>query len=341
MSLFKQVVKEMAAGATGAGAIGNVRGSLFGGGVIDLKKATRRQRRLMKRVMNYTVIEGLDISQDETNFDPADVISKIDAAEKKAKNEKDTVTFGLEDEDDNLVKVYVKADQAEEFERTLASLLAGEDDNDDEKNSATEIATVLFKLKDKFEIIDVEWPNIEGDEEEEQEVSAVETETDDQNMDIADDEMASGKEGDIDLDLENPEDDMTSDEDAAKSALQQVIDMLKSDAEARSAEAKAKEAEAKAKEAEFAARTAEAKIKQEEEVLDMETYYKQKSDQEKEAKQLAKLAKYKHDKANDAESQLSFETATEEDEEELDDKDEKSISLDELTNLIFTNLRAN
>ena len=42
-----------------------------------------------------------------------------------------------------------------------------------------------------------------------------------------------------------------------------------------------------------------AKVKQDEEILDMEDYYKSKKDAEKEAKQLAKLAKWKHEMARE------------------------------------------
>ena len=69
------------------------------------------------------------------------------------------------------------------------------------------------------------------------------------------------------------------------------------------------------------------KIRQEEQVLDMETYYKNKQEGEKEAKKLAKLAKFKHDQAQDAESTLSssqFESVQNDDEfwqeEEEEDK---------------------
>jgi len=343
MSLLNKLIKEMAAGgSTGAGSVAGFRSSLFGGGVIDLKKEQRRQRRLMRRVMNYKVIgESLGVSTGENRFDPADVISKIDAAEKRAKTNKDTVTFGLEDEDGNLVKVYVKSDQAEDFEHELASLLAGEDDNEDDENSAMEIAEVLFKLKDKFEIVDVEWPEIEGDEEEEQEVD---TADDSGEGDMTADtqapegEMADGSADDLEVGDEStvPGSEESGDEEAAKSALQQVIDMMKADAKAKEAEANAKEAEAKAKEAEYVAQASASKVKQEEEVLDMEAYYKDKSEKEKEAKQLAKLAKYKHDKAKDAEAGLSFESA----EIETDDDDDE-ITLDELSELIIKNLRAN
>ena len=349
MSLLKDIIEEMAAtGSTGANSIAGSRGSLFGGGVIDLKRARRRQARMMRRIMGYTVVsEGLNVNNSETQFDGSDAISKIDAAEKKAKANDDTVTFGLEDEDGGLVKVYVKSDQADDFEQTLAAMLSGEDDNEDDENSAMEIAEVLFKLKDKFEIVDVEWPTIEGDEEEEQEVED-ELDTGDESGNTGDteDETSDGIDtGDQESDNEQ---DMTADEDA-KSALQSVIDVMKADAEAKEAEAKAKEAEAKAKEAEYVAQASAAKVKQEEEVLDMEAYYKEKSEKEKETKQLAKLAKYKHDTASEAETSLSLESEEEEKDDDdpwitntdADLEDDKELTTKELASLILKNLKAN
>ena len=99
--------------------------------------------------------ESLGVDLGGTDFDASDVVSRIDAASKKADQNEDTTAFGLEDEDGNMVKVYVRDEQAEDFEKELAALLAGEDENDDEENSSLEIAEVLFKLKDKYDIVDV------------------------------------------------------------------------------------------------------------------------------------------------------------------------------------------
>jgi hypothetical protein len=354
MSLLKQVVKEMA--VTGAHAVAVAPGGLFGGGDMYnpyLSKKKRKKGKMLRRVIPHAInvqestrlSESLGLSTDETNFNAADVVSKLDAAEKKVKAEDDTVSFGLEDEDGQLVRVYVRSEQAQEFEMALASMLGAADENDDNVNSSLEIAEVLFDLKNRFEIVDVDWGDIEADEEEEQEVEGDEA------------DLEGGEEGDMDAEMQAPDGEMGElgdemggdmmggmggeDEDM-KSTLQQVIDMLKSNAEAQKAEAEAKAAEAKAKEAEFAAKAAEAKIKQEEQVLDMEAYYKKKQDQEKEAKRLAKLAKFKHDQAADAESSLSsssysFEsvelTKSEEDEEDV-------LTPLEIARLIFHNLQA-
>lgn len=361
MSLLKQVIEEMAAGgSTGAGAVAAVPGGLFKGGAMynPYKKWAKNKGKMLRRVrpLGKAKIgiygESLGLSTDETNFNPADVVSKLDAAEKKVKAEEDTVSFGLEDDEGNLVRVYVRAEQAREFEAALAALLGDADENDDDVNTSLEIAEVLFDLKNKFEIVDVNWGDIAADEEEEQEVEG-------------------GEEGDMTADQQAPEgemdaemggemggemgDEMSMDgsamgggeDEAMKSTLQQVIDMLKSNAEAQKAEAEARKAEAKAKEAEYAAKAADSKIRQEEQVLDMETYYKNKQTADKEAKTLAKLAKFKHDQAQDAESTLSsdmkFESVESDDDEfwQEEEEEDKTLSPEELAHMIFYHLQAN
>lgn len=292
-------------------------GSLYGGGIINIARIKRQHFRALERAMSY-IAEDITGS---TDFDAADVVSKLDAAEKKAKLEKDTVTFGLENENGGLVRVYVRAEQADEFEQALSQMLASSDNNNDNENSSMEIAEVLFKLKDKFDIVDVNWGDIPEDEEQ-QEQQVVGGEAGGAPQGGAAGglpgapggaapggapgeenpiDQAAGEEGGEGLEGEGEEGegDMTAgSDDEAKSALDSVIDMMKADAKAKQAEAEARAAEARAKEAEWTAKAAAAKVKQEEEVMDMETHEKEQKDMDKEVKRLAKLAKYRHDKAN-------------------------------------------
>jgi len=362
MSLLKQVIEEMAAGgSTGAGAVAAVPGGLFKGGAHynPYKKWAKEKKgnvlRRVKRLGRAKIGmygESLGLTTDETNFNPADVVSKLDAAEKKVKAEEDTVSFGLEDDEGNLVRVYVRAEQAREFEAALAAMLGDADENDDDVNSSLEIAEVLFDLKNKFEIVDVNWGDIPADEEEEQEVEGGEEGDMTADMQSPDGEMgAEGGEMGDEMGAEGGEmgmdGGMGGEDEAMKSTLQQVIDMLKSNAEAQKAEAEARKAEAKAKEAEYAAKAADSKIRQEEQVLDMETYYKNKQTADKEAKKLAKLAKFKHDQAQDAESTLSsdmsFESVEHKDVEfwQEEEEEDKVLTPDELAHMIFYHLRAN
>ena len=74
----------------------------------------------------------------------------IDKLERSAKfDEIDTVTFGLETDDGKIVKVYVNAEQATEFETALSDMLGQKDD----------IEEILNELSKNYEIVDVEWPD--------------------------------------------------------------------------------------------------------------------------------------------------------------------------------------
>jgi hypothetical protein len=371
MSLLKTFMEEIAAGATGAHSVSTggghetvadlkpkkkkkmKEGTLFSGGIVNGEK-----RNVLKRVMNMETVrakksflESLGVDHGKTDFDASDVLSKIDSAQKQERLNDDTTAFGLEDDQGNLVKVYVKTDQAEEFEKTLASMLAGVNvdggGDSDDAVEAKEIAEVMYELKDKFDIVDVEWPGVETDEEEEQEMAdpaamggapggegaaGGEGEGDMAAMDGGDLEGMEGGEGDLEG-MEDDEGDMEADDDA-KSALQAVIDVMKADAEAKLADANAREAEARAKEAEYASQGAANKVKREEQIFDMEAAEKEEKERKKEGEQMAKLARFQHSKAQDAEANLSFESI-----EEKDDDDSEEITLTELTDLIFKNLR--
>lgn len=239
-------------------------------------------------------------------IDSQDVLSKIKSAEKNKDIEKDCVGFILEEIDKKTkekryVKVFIAKDQAKAFESTLATAL-------EEYKGKKEIAEILFTLREKFNIVNVEWSVIPEDEEVNQELPGEGGDT----LDI------TKTDGDSEASLEITKDNT---EEGTRTALQSFIDMLKADAEAKKAEAEAKKAEAEAETAKLAAQAAMAKVHAEEEILDMETYYKEKEEKKKEAEKLAKLAKYKHDRAQELERELDKE------EPEV----EKEISVKKLT----------
>lgn len=364
MSLLHDVIKELnesaAGGATGASAIAAFPGSLMSNGKKRAMKQAHRIDSMSKHIKNRNAMKWRIIGEmvDDSTFDAEDVMSKLNAAEKKARNDRDTTPFGLEDDQGNIVKVYVRTEQADEFETALSAMLSGQDEDGDEQSTPMEIAEVLFQLKDKFDIVDVEWPEIEGDVEEEQEVGdegegmdlGAEGEGDlggaeGEGMDLgAEGEgMDLGAEGDL-----GAEEPAMEPEGGAESALQQVIDMMKADAEARKAESEARAKEAEARTAEANASAAASKVKQEEDVLDMEAYNKQQKEEEEESKRLAKLAKWKHDQASKAETRLSQE---EEEAGMMDDfephrtrpaeQEDATITKDELMQKILHYLQAN
>lgn len=233
-------------------------------------------------------MDGSQSSQSKSSaFDSSAVISKLKSIEDKDRQTAhNTTSFGLEDENGGIVRVTVNSEQSEEFEKALQAFLSQSEQNQDE---IPEIAEVLFKLKDRFDIIDVQWPEVHEDEEEQMNLKDQEGQGDDgQDLDLDD-----GAGGDDMQGMDAPA--AGADEGQVKDLLTQVIDMMKADADARKAEARAKEAEAKAKEADMIVKQVSSKVKQEEQFLDMEQHDKARKEEEKEVKRLAKLARWKHE----------------------------------------------
>lgn len=82
----------------------------------------------------------------------AEVADKLQRAAKI--DDVDTVTFGLESDDGKIVKVFVDKEDADKFETIMADLLGEEDSIEDAINRAAE----------DVNIIDVEWPADDGEE---------------------------------------------------------------------------------------------------------------------------------------------------------------------------------
>lgn len=229
-------------------------------------------------------------------FDTASVIAKLKGLENKDKKDRrNLVSFGLEDDNGGLVRVSVSDEQAEDFEKALQAFLA---DQERDVDNVPEIAEVLFKLKDRFDIVDVQWPKVQEDEEEDVSVEGGEDgqDPDAAGVDLGGDDPAAAGGADAGL----PGDTGAGASDGqVKDLLVQVIDMMKADAEARKAEARAKEAEAKAKEADTIVKTTRSRVKQEEQLLDMDAHQKARKEEEKEAKRLAQLAKWKAEMGDD------------------------------------------
>lgn len=315
--------EDAAGGAVGAGAVAACAMPLFSSLVkrsapkITVIKWKSQQKPKPKKVLGLKEAfdrlyekdsGGMSLNMDgspnkasgiEGSFDPASVVAKLKGLENEQKQDRrDTVSFGLEDDNGGLVRVTVKSEQAEDFEKALQSFLA---DEQRENDSMPEIAEVLFKLKDRYDIVDVQWPSVPEDEEEDQQVQDPQGGQGDPNADPSADPNADPN-ADPSADPNAAGADMSGggDESDVKNLLTQVIDMMKADAEARKAEARAREAEAKNKEASAISQQTMDKVKQEEQFLDMETYNKARKEEEREAKRLAQLARWKHDmKKND------------------------------------------
>jgi len=89
---------------------------------------------------------NIPIAADE-DAGESEIINKLNRSVKL--DEIDTIAFGLETDDGKIVKVYVNAEQAEEFEKALSDKLGQLDD----------IEEVLNELSKEYEIVDVEWPD--------------------------------------------------------------------------------------------------------------------------------------------------------------------------------------
>lgn len=294
--------EDAAAGAVGAGSVAANATPLFASMVsrnatatkVEKPKKSKKKRGLgLKEAFDdlgapgqTDPMAGTQKTPSTSSFDASGVVSKLKGLEAKEKQDhRDTVTFGLEDDNGGLVRVVVKSEQADEFEKALQAHLTPDDENE-----PLEIAEILFKLRDNFDIVDVQWPEVVEDEEEDVALSGDESMPGEDPM--GEDPLGGDPMGD-ELGAPPPG------EDQATSVLTQVIDMMKADADARKAEARAREAEAKAKEADAVVQQAMAKVKQEEQYLDMDSYNKAKKDEEREAKRLAQLAKWKHDMAKE------------------------------------------
>jgi hypothetical protein len=318
MKLIKKLIEktalaeEAAGGAVGAGAVAAHATPLFAQlSKHDLPtkvRVVRSPKKEKKAKKGLGLKEGFySIQEDQTHiggdtFDTNEVIAKLKALENKNKgeaNKYDTQAFALEDEDGNIVKVRVRREQASNFEGALNAFLQDLEDDEDGKRGVPEIAELLFKLKDRFDIVDVEWPEVPEDQEEGMALAGGEPGAEPGAEGGEIDLQAGGEPGAEGGELDLGADVGGGGEEDVKGLLVQVIDMMKADAEARKAEAHAKAAEAKAKEAELATQQIYAKVKQEEQILDMETHTKKQKEAEKEAKRLAQLARWKHEMERD------------------------------------------
>ena len=276
---LKSIKEDAAPGAISATSIAT---NSYIGFAKDKRKIIKRKK------IKSTFKENVD--QDKTT-----VMAQIKNSEVQANANNDVVGFALEDEDGNIVKIYVKKDQAKEFETTLNLELSK---NQQDEHSHREIGEIIFDLKNDFDIVNIQMGTIPEDEEE---IEEIKSNNDDSKLELNDKDDIDKDDidkDDIDKDMMPLSDAIpsnTSDNSNVKSALDSVIDMMKADAEARKAEAEAKEKESEAKIASLNTQSAEAQVKKSEEIMDMEAYNDKQSTKDKEAKQIQKLAKYRHE----------------------------------------------
>lgn len=238
-----------------------------------------------------------------SSFDRTSVISQLRSLELDNKAaDANTVVFGLEGDDGQIVRVAVAAEDAEGFESAMQSAMQSADESDE---TGVDLAELLYMLRDDFDIVDVTWPEVEENEEfEDQEfVGGENDEFGGEDLEGMDGEGLDG-EGTDDLEGLEGEDELKmsagGDEGEVSSLLAKVIDMMTADAAARQADAEARISDSRTKETEIGLKHILARIKQEEQLLDMEEERKSAKSEEQEVKRLAQLAKWKRDRAASA-----------------------------------------
>jgi hypothetical protein len=302
---------------------------------LDAAKAKLKKKKSIKSKIKrfFGLGEAVDLN---------DVASRFKDLQTGATDD-DTVTYGVEDDQGNLMKVTVRSDVAKDFEERLAHEIQknaefNTDINKIPNRNTPSMAEVLFKLKDEFEIIDVEFPTIPkntvykaaGVDVREPESGVGKTDLDN-DLGYEDDEFGSpdgedefglgGGEGDdldsLDGELDGEdgmgvpgEDDFSDDESVedfsgggassggTEGLLNAILQMLQSDAEAKKAQAEAEAEKAKALQAEYSAKAATASIAQQTELMAMEQDIAKQKEKEKEARKLADLAKFQVKKSN-------------------------------------------
>lgn len=325
-------IKETAAGgSTGAGSI-----------AVNMSGGSSNKKSLIKFMQDFNakitnkfkpsdVKRPLFITVTE-NFDIESVFSRLSSMEKAGSTKKtEGTTFGIEDDSGNIMKVTVRSDQASDFETEIASHLS-----DIKRNvigapaprgtTDVSIAELLFKLKDRFDIIDVEFPKIPTDviyNADKASYSPVGDDTsrlgDEQDLGMGDDmndpnapldltdfeepmDGEPGAEGDPQMggdELEMGDDGSVEDfgmedtENSEESILTQVISMLKAQAEAETERAKASAEQARADQARYTAQATRAEQRDQEESLRYEVEMEEQKKKEKEADRRAEMAKHK------------------------------------------------
>lgn len=246
-----------------------------------------------KKLKFKTIKLGEDVTP---TFNSFDVKSKMTNAERANNLKKDSAVYGIEDDEGNITKVYVDKNQEHDFKHTLSSMLKSDDKLD--------VAEILFDLRNTFNILFVEWPKMPEDEET---VNVLDKKEGEEGK--PGEEGALPKEGEEPIEPTPPAPEPTPPATPdSESILLKVIDMLRADADAKKAEATAKAKESEAETAKFSVQLSNIKVKNEEDMLKADDYFKKQSEAKKDQERIAKLAKYRNEvvKNTTYEADMSF-----------------------------------
>jgi len=100
------------------------------------------------------------------DFDMSDIVSRLKAADTETTGvDSGVVSYGVEDDKGNSMRVTVPADQAKDFEETLAKRLADNKSNTSNgiNLKGNSLAEILYDMREKFNIISVDFPTIPDD----------------------------------------------------------------------------------------------------------------------------------------------------------------------------------
>ena len=185
--------------------IGLVQTNLKKSNATDAGKSDVTDKAVATNDVKFNLMRNTINTQGEVTG--SDVASYLNRAA-ELNDEVDTVPFGLETDDGEIVKVYVNADQADEFESAMKNLLGIEDD----------IEEAITRLAAEFDIIDVVWPD---DDNQDNDDEFAELDLDDPlDRDIPDDDLDSNVEVVVSDDQPDEADDQpdeADDEDLNKS----------------------------------------------------------------------------------------------------------------------------
>lgn len=287
-----------AAGVTSTSSVAAIQSDL-GSQVISRlpkpRKMFNKKRRNVVSISPHVTSSGY-VSESDARVDAADVVSKIRAAQQSNKLETQSVILGLQDEHGGIVKVYVPPEVAEEFEAAVADMLASDHDK-----KQLDVVEMLYDLKDRFDILYVEWPTEEENDEVEVKQPAKDAQPESSTPEEQDsgdqlddfDASADGNTDELGVNVDQPP--TPAPADLAITALDKVIAVLQANAEAQKAEADARAKEAAVREVEAANSLARTKMNAQLKVLDMERWEKQKKAEKSEANMLKRMAAYTHE----------------------------------------------
>jgi len=310
---FGIVYKSVMESVIGTGAISTSSLAIAPGVEVAPKKKKRPVRhRINRRVVAESVLAAFDtrtafIYKIDQLFedDGALINSKIDHAvsqsEVNSKNgQYQTSVFGLQDGAGNIIRVTVKREEANEFESALNSLLSKTD-------QPKEVAEILYMLKDEFEILDVDWAQPITEDEPVPGNDAPGGE-DDLNLDGGEPAPEEGGEDDLNLDLGDEGDggedlgldggdvggEPTPDLQAnTVDLLQQVINLLKQETEARAANAELNKTKTQSEITNAEMEQQQREIDRQTEIAKVEQYEEKQREQQKHDKLIQRIAKFR------------------------------------------------